>query len=184
MKPENILIDKTGYIKLTDFGFSKFCEDKTYTLCGTPEYLAPEIILNKGHGKPVDWWSLGVFIYEMLAGFCPFTSDDTLTIYKNIISCNLKFPKYFDKAAKSICKHLMEVDLSKRLGNMEKKSLDIRNHRFFKDINFNNLLNFELKPPFIPIITSNTDLNNFSKHSNKFQNAQILDMQEDPFLNW
>ena len=68
LKPENILISLDGYLKLTDFGFAKYIEGRTYTLCGTPEYLAPEILLNKGHGKPVDWWCLGILIYEMLAG--------------------------------------------------------------------------------------------------------------------
>jgi protein kinase X len=68
LKPENLLIASDGYLKLTDFGFAKYCEGRTYTLCGTPEYLAPEILLNKGHGKPVDWWCLGILIYEMLAG--------------------------------------------------------------------------------------------------------------------
>lgn len=69
LKPENILIAADGYLKLTDFGFAKYLEGgRTYTLCGTPEYLAPEILLNKGHGKPVDWWTLGILVYEMLAG--------------------------------------------------------------------------------------------------------------------
>lgn len=71
LKPENLLIAGDGYLKLTDFGFAKFIEGRTYTLCGTPEYLAPEILLNKGHGKPVDWWCLGILIYEMLAGTKP-----------------------------------------------------------------------------------------------------------------
>ena len=74
LKPENVLIEKTGYLKLTDFGFAKIIEGRTYTLCGTPEYLAPEIILNKGHGKPVDWWCLGSLIYEMIVGLPPFYS--------------------------------------------------------------------------------------------------------------
>jgi serine/threonine protein kinase len=82
LKPENILIDKTGYLKLTDFGFAKYCEGRTYTLCGTPEYLAPEILLNKGHGKPVDWWTFGVLLYEMNAGIDPFNDEDPMLIYQ------------------------------------------------------------------------------------------------------
>lgn len=78
LKPENILIDEEGYLKLTDFGFAKFCEGKTYTLCGTPEYLAPEVLLNKGHSKPVDWWTLGILTYEMIAGIDPFNADDPM----------------------------------------------------------------------------------------------------------
>lgn len=78
MKPENLLIDLDGYLKLTDFGFAKVITGKTYTLCGTPEYLAPEILLNKGHGKAVDWWTLGILIYELNVGIDPFTAEDPM----------------------------------------------------------------------------------------------------------
>jgi len=81
LKPENLLIAQTGYLRLTDFGFAKYCEGRTYTLCGTPEYLAPEILLNKGHGKAVDWWCLGILSYEMIAGIDPFNDEDPMTIY-------------------------------------------------------------------------------------------------------
>jgi serine/threonine protein kinase len=81
LKPENILIDEEGYLKLTDFGFAKYVDTRTYTLCGTPEYLAPEMLLNKGHGKPVDWWTFGILLYEMLAGIDPFSDDDPMLIY-------------------------------------------------------------------------------------------------------
>lgn len=104
MKPENILVAQDGYLKLTDFGFAKFLEGgRTYTLCGTPEYLAPEILLNKGHGKPVDWWTLGILIYEMLAGYFdyigidPFNDEDPMGIYQKILKGKVKFPKDFDK---------------------------------------------------------------------------------------
>ena len=85
LKPENVLIDTKGYLKLTDFGFAKICEGRTYTLCGTPEYLAPEILLNKGHGKPVDWWTFGVLLYELI---------------KNKKIINLFFKNYLNKKLK------------------------------------------------------------------------------------
>jgi serine/threonine protein kinase len=97
LKPENVLINTNGYLKLADFGFAKIIDGKTYTLCGTPEYLAPEIILNKGHGKPVDWWTLGILIYEMLVGIDPFNDDDPMMIYQKIIKGKIKFPKSIDR---------------------------------------------------------------------------------------
>ena len=86
LKPENLLLDKDGYLKITDFGFAKRVAFKTYTLCGTPEYIAPEVLLNKGHGKGVDWWTLGILNYEMLAGQPPFVDDDPMGIYQQILA--------------------------------------------------------------------------------------------------
>jgi len=97
-----LLIDDTGYLKLTDFGFAKICDGRTYTLCGTPEYLAPEMLLNKGHGKPVDWWTFGVLLYEMLAGIDPFSDEDPMNIYQKILKGKVHFPKNFDKYKHSI----------------------------------------------------------------------------------
>lgn len=97
LKPENILFESTGYIKLTDFGFAKYCPDRTFTFCGTTEYLAPEIVLNKGHGKEVDWWTLGVFLYEMLIGIDPFHDDTPLKVYDKIIAGKIKFYKSMDR---------------------------------------------------------------------------------------
>ena len=119
LKPENLLIADDGFLKLTDFGFAKVVEGRTYTLCGTPEYLAPEVLLNKGHGKPVDWWAIGILIYEMNAGIDPFTDEDPMGIYQKILKGKIKFPKSFDEGARSIVKHLVVADLSKRYGNLK-----------------------------------------------------------------
>jgi len=107
LKPENLLIAGDGYLKLTDFGFAKIVEGRTYTLCGTPEYLAPEILKNKGHGKGVDWWTLGVLLYEMIAGIDPFNDDDPMGIYQKILRGRVKFPRKFNKDARSLVKHLL-----------------------------------------------------------------------------
>lgn len=139
LKPENLLISDDGYLKLTDFGFAKYVEGRTYTLCGTPEYLAPEILLNKGHGKAVDWWTLGILIYEMNAGIDPFTDEDPMAIYQKILKGKVKFPRQFDKNAKSIVKHLLVADLSKRYGNLKNGVNDIKQHRWFAQIDWNLL---------------------------------------------
>jgi len=100
LKPENVLVDKDGYLKLTDFGLSKqdiFDNFSAMSFCGTPEYLAPETIDNKGHGKAVDWWSLGAITYEILVGIPPFYSKDRDKMFKNIQNVNVKYPSYLSK---------------------------------------------------------------------------------------
>lgn len=133
MKPENILMSKDGYIKLADFGFVKRLHfwQRTYTLCGTPEYMAPEIILNTGYNQAVDWYALGIMLFELIYGRPPFMDKDPIEIMKQVTSKKILFPKDFDQSAKSLIKHLTEKDLSKRYGNLKDGINTIMNHRFF-----------------------------------------------------
>lgn len=121
LKPENLLICPDGYLKITDFGFAKVISPghKTYTLCGTPEYIAPEVLANKGHDKGADWWTLGVLIYELMAGIDPFSADSPSQIYKNILALKYAFPSSFSSECKSIVRRLLEPDLTKRYGCMK-----------------------------------------------------------------
>eukprot|EP01017_Pseudomicrothorax_dubius_P046202 TRINITY_DN8106_c0_g1_i3.p1 TRINITY_DN8106_c0_g1~~TRINITY_DN8106_c0_g1_i3.p1 ORF type:complete len:281 (-),score=88.91 TRINITY_DN8106_c0_g1_i3:204-1046(-) len=184
LKPENLLIHEDGYLKLTDFGFAKIVEGRTYTLCGTPEYLAPEILLNKGHGKPVDWWTLGILIYEMIAGIDPFTDEDPMQIYQNILKGKIKFPKNFDADGKSLVKHLVVADLSKRYGNLKNGVDDIKNHRWFKEINWKQLLEKKILAPYKPIVKAPNDTSNFSTYPDSTTLSAAIKPSEDPFLQW
>merc|ERR1712021_73057 len=157
LKPENLLLDLTGYLKITDFGFAKKVEYRTWTLCGTPEYLAPEIILSKGHGKAVDWWALGILIYEMLAGYPPFYDEDPLGIYQKILEGKVKFPWHFDRHSKDLCKKLLTADLTKRLGNLKGGAEDIKKHKWFNAANPTPWETFitdtkSLQPPIKPVV--------------------------------
>ena len=184
LKPENVLIGTDGYLKLTDFGFAKRIENRTFTICGTPEYLAPEILQNQGHGKPVDWWTLGVLIYEMVAGVDPFADEDLLVIYQNIIKGRLHFPKGFDSDAKSLVRHLLVNDLSKRYGNLKNGVNDIKHHRYLNSINLNQLLGKKLSPPYRPAVKGPNDTKHFGHYEDSGPEGKELPANKDPFLAW
>lgn len=181
LKPENIMISDDGYLKLIDFGFAKVVTKRTYTICGTPEYIAPEILLNQGHGKPVDWWTFGILIYEMHAGYPPFQDDDPMNIYKKIINTKPRYSDDFDSKLKSLIKHLLRRELSKRFGNLKNGVDDIKTHRLFEQFSWDNLLKKKIDAPYIPRVKDVVDKE--VPHGVDGEAVAIRD-QEDPFLDW
>lgn len=152
LHPENLLFDHKGYFRLIDFGFAKVCEGKTYTLCGTPEYMAPEIFLNKGHGKPVDWWAFGCILYEMLVGITPFFDNDPILIFKKVLRGDIKFPTNFPPAAKSLILHCLEKDENKRYGCLTRGIKDIKEHRFFNGLDMASLSKQKMRVVYLLLL--------------------------------
>ena len=168
IKPENILLDENGYLKLIDFGMAKILKDgeKTNSFCGTPEYLAPEIITGEGHNRMADWWSYGTLVYEMLFGIPPFFCDNVERMYKLITKAELRFPKKFhnkiSEEAKDLLKKLLIKNQKERFG-IKGGFEEIRKHPFFKGIDFKALEEKKLQAPFKPILEDSFDVRNFDE---------------------
>uniref|UniRef100_F7G5B2 cGMP-dependent protein kinase n=1 Tax=Ornithorhynchus anatinus TaxID=9258 RepID=F7G5B2_ORNAN len=165
LKPENLILDHRGYAKLVDFGFAKKIGfgKKTWTFCGTPEYVAPEIILNKGHDISADYWSLGILMYELLTGSPPFSGPDPMKTYNIILRGidMIEFPKKIAKNAANLIKKLCRDNPSERLGNLKNGVKDIQKHKWFEGFNWEGLRKGTLTPPIIPSVASPTDTSNF-----------------------
>ena len=183
LKPENLLLDEKGYIKITDFGFAKVVTDRTFTLCGTPDYLAPEVVSGQGHSKGVDWWCLGILIFEMLASYPPFYDEDPMRTYAKIMHGHIAFPKHFSAEAVDLIKRLLNPKHTKRLGVIKGGAQLIREHPWFRSLNWQALENKELKCPIDVKIRNAEDLSNFEDYSgssNEFTPYKVG--KEDP--NW
>ena len=178
--PDNLLIDQKGYVKLVDFGFAKKVPldpdgnaGNTYTLCGTAEYLAPEIVNSKGHGKGADWWALGVVIYEMLAGYPPFFAQNPFEIYQAILKATASYPAHFDvnlyegivpatgapavveatggtAPRTGLLPRLLQADRNKRIGCLKNGAEDIKKHKWFRGLNWAALYNKQMPSPLGP----------------------------------
>ncbi|OAD00827.1 protein kinase A catalytic subunit [Mucor lusitanicus CBS 277.49] len=179
LKPENLLLDVHGHIKICDFGFAKVVPDITWTLCGTPDYLAPEIIQTKGYGKAADYWAFGVLVFEMLAGFPPYYDENQFKLYEKILTTQPKYPSSIDSTAKDLLKHLLTTDLTQRYGNLKRGYHDICEHKWFASLDFDKLIQRKIKPPYIPHLKNDGDASNFDRYPEDFHPYGVP--QDDPY---
>ncbi|KAK7205809.1 camp-dependent protein kinase type 2 [Myxozyma melibiosi] len=173
LKPENILLDRRGNIRITDFGFAKEVPDVTYTMCGTPDYIAPEVIARKAYNKSVDWWSLGILIFEMLTGYTPFYDQTPMRTYEKVLQCEVRYPNYLLPEARDLLSGLITRDLTRRLGNLANGSADVMNHPWFREVEWDRILRREIDTPYEPPIRHAGDASLFEYYPEEELNYGI-----------
>jgi len=191
LKPENILLHQSGHICLTDFGLSKDigpASADAHTFCGTPEYLAPEVIQKQGHGKAVDWWSLGILCFELSTGQPPFYHQNAHIMYRKIRTENVRFPPTMEDKCQDLITQLLNRNPKERLGSGPGDVDDIQKHSWFKKMNWKDLFEKKMVPPYIPHVTSELDTSNFSK---EFTNerpedtfVESISLPDEAFVNF
>ncbi|XP_046858995.1 RAC-alpha serine/threonine-protein kinase-like [Xenia sp. Carnegie-2017] len=185
LKLENLLLDSEGHIKITDFGL---CKEEisfgatTKTFCGTPEYLAPEVLEDNDYGRSVDWWGVGIVMYEMMCGRLPFYSRDHEVLFELILTEDVKFPQRLTDLAKSVLGGLLEKNPKQRLGGDVSDANQIKKHPFFRDVNWTDVLNKKIKPPYIPTIKDSEDTSYFDREFTD-QPAQLTPPDADGVLD-
>ncbi|KAJ2649918.1 Serine/threonine kinase [Coemansia sp. RSA 1250] len=164
LKLDNIMLDSEGHVKIADYGLCKEnmgYGQTTITFCGTPEFMAPEIVLEQRYGRAVDWWAFGVLIYEMILGTSPFHGEDENEIFDSILEDEILYPVRMSRDSVFICQALLEKDPSKRLGSGPNDAEDIMKHSFFAGVNWDDVLNKKIAPPYVPDIRGRFDVSNF-----------------------
>ncbi|XP_056322577.1 v-akt murine thymoma viral oncogene homolog 2, like isoform X2 [Danio aesculapii] len=161
---ENLMLDNDGHIKITDFGLCKegITDEATMrTFCGTPEYLAPEVLEDNDYGRAVDWWGLGVVMYEMMCGRLPFYSQDHERLFEQIVMEEIRFPRSLSAHARALLTGLLRKEPKQRLGGGPDDARDVMMHKFFSGVQWDDVLQKKLLPPFKPQVTSETDTRYF-----------------------
>ncbi|KAH3779309.1 serine/threonine-protein kinase N2-like isoform X2 [Dreissena polymorpha] len=164
LKLDNLLLDTEGYLKIADFGLCKEgmgFGDRTRTFCGTPEFLAPEVLTEPSYTRSVDWWGLGVLIFEMLVGESPFPGDDEEEVFDSIVNEEVKYPRFLSTEAIAIMRRLLRRNPDRRLGSSERDAEDVKKQAFFRNLDWNELLMRRVKPPFVPTVKHLEDVSNF-----------------------
>ncbi|CAF0947892.1 unnamed protein product [Rotaria sordida] len=186
LKLENLVLDITGHVKLTDFGFAKYVQDRTFTVCGTPEYLAPEMILaSGGHSFGVDWYALGILIYELLIGRTPFASTNHQNhpsfIFIKILHAPIPWPSQhgiINRLVRNLIQKLLERDRTRRLGCMAAGVNDIKKHPWFKHIVWIDIMERQIQPPIIPTVDYPGDTQNFELFEDELLQAPECTKEE------
>eukprot|EP00038_Savillea_parva_P009290 m.182509 g.182509 ORF g.182509 m.182509 type:complete len:409 (+) comp15552_c0_seq1:39-1265(+) len=168
LKPENLLVDHKGYLKLTDFGFAKRVSDRAYTMCGTPEYMAPEIIQGRGYGHDVDWWAFGILCYEMNHGLPPFTSESQLEMFKKIQACKVRYQSHMPKDLCEMIGSFVVPDVSARLSCNKHNGMDrIKALPYFKGVNWDGIYAGKVASPYKLKIKGPGDVSGFDRYEEK-----------------